>query len=155
MHLQRADELGASDVAIVGEDLVVALALVEHAERGRERMGARRDHARPVAYQLDQPPTAARQLRDRVFDVMRRRADDLQLRRRQLELEARVVDAVEDLLRDAGEVQRRRVDEHDFLLEADGERFGRVEDRAQRVLGQWSASAGRSDDVSPSQASIR
>ena len=68
VHLQRADQLRAGDVAVLGEDRVVALARVERAERRGVRVHARRDRPRPRPGELARAAAACRELRDRVAD---------------------------------------------------------------------------------------
>jgi len=70
--------------------------------------------------------------RHRGGDVRRGWGDDLQLRRGQFELEARVaVDALDHLPRPREQVERLAVEQEELLLDADAEFVGVVEACAQ------------------------
>ena len=67
-------------------------------------------------------------------DAGTRRRDDLQLRRGELQLEARIAaDALDHLPRVRAQVERLGVEQEELLLDADAERVGRVEARPQRL----------------------
>ena len=91
VDLQREDELAPRDVAEQPGDPVVALAVVEHAERRGERDARRPPRTRSSPSSAGrQVPARGRQPGDRLADRRRRRQDDLELRGGQLELEALV-----------------------------------------------------------------
>ena len=124
---------------------VVALAAVQLAERGGERVDARRRRAgRPAPRR--QPGRAARRRarRSPPARVPRRRQAELELRGRHLELEPRVARPARSTSAARGSRSSvSRVEQHQLLLEPDRERLGRVEGaRRSAAVGIGSAVIG-------------
>ena len=134
VQVQPADELAARAVAVFVQGAQVARVVGELAELGGGRVRAR-GHQPPERRRRGREVAPGGPQRvDRARDVRARRRDDLQLRGRQLELEARVVGhAVEHLARVREQVQRLAVEQEQLLLEPDPELVRGVEARPQGV----------------------
>ena len=146
MHVQPEHELAAGDGGVLGADRLVARAGVERPGAGRERVRAGAGEAeaagrRPRPGRARARASSAPRRRPRAV----RRGDDLELRGRHLELEARVAaERARSPRRACGARSSvSRVEQHQLLLEADGRRGpGRVE-RGPQLGGAWAANRAR------------
>ena len=131
VDLHGAHELPGRHAPVLGDRAVVARPGVELALLGRERVQPGPCEQDVAADPGGEVQTAAGERRDRLPDRRGRPDDDLEVRRGQLEREARVAtEAAEQLDAARREVERRRIEEHDLLLDPDRRRGRLVEGRA-------------------------
>ena len=124
MHLQRADELPARDVAVLVLGQGVALAWVELADHGRERMRAGGGQATDGRGGRGEVAAGGGELCDRGGHRVRGGQAQLQLSRRELELEARVRGGLDHLAGAWQQIERMRIEQHQLLLQPERERRG-------------------------------